>query len=298
IVAELAGRSVERAAAGGRMIIGFDHFIVLVNDLDAAIRAYRNLGFDARAGGEHPAFGSHNALVALADGTYIELVAFKDAALAAKTFWGAGVTKLRAGEGFGGFVLASNDLADDVAQLKSRALNIGDLSAGSRVRPDGQRVAWRIALCDNSPVGVLPFLIQDETPRTLRIEPAKEGLGSRARVKEVIVAVKETNAARDAYRALLGVELTRVKNVAGDVQGYRVALAWGNIVLAQPTRRGSALADQLARRGEGLYALTLEVQGVGRDRRELRNRGVETLNDAGGFLIAPEFACGARIRLV
>jgi len=69
------------------MITGFDHFIVLVNDLNTAIETYRRLGFDARAGGEHPAFGSHNALVALADGAYLELVAFKDAALAAKTFW-------------------------------------------------------------------------------------------------------------------------------------------------------------------------------------------------------------------
>jgi catechol 2,3-dioxygenase-like lactoylglutathione lyase family enzyme len=279
------------------MITGFDHFIVLVDDLDAAIETYRRLGFDARAGGAHPTFGSHNALVALADGTYLELVAFKDAALAAKTFWSAGVAKLRAGEGFGGYVLASNDLANDAAQLKQRALNIGEPAAGSRVRPDGQRVAWHIALLDNSPVGLLPFLIQDDTPRALRIEPANEGLGSRARVKEVVVAVKDADAARDAYRALLGVEPTRVKNVEGDVQGYRVALSWGSIVLAHSARRGNALADQLARRGEGLYALTLEVQGIGRDRREMKNRGIEILNDAGGFLIAPEFACGARIRL-
>ena len=280
------------------MITGFDHFIVLVNDLNAAIEAYRKLGFDARAGGEHPAFGSQNALVALADGAYLELVAFKDAALAAKTFWGAGVAKLRAGEGFGGYVLASNDLAGDAAQLKQCALNIGEPSAGSRVRLDGQRVTWHIALFDNSTVGVLPFLIQDDTPRALRIEPACEGIGSRARVKEVIVAVKDADAARDAYRALLGVEPTRVKNVEGDVQGYRFALTEGSIVLAQSTRRGNAMADQVARRGEGLYALTLEVEGVGRDRREMRNRGIEIQNDASGFLIAPEFACGARIRLV
>ena len=280
------------------MITGFDHFIVLVNDLNAAIEAYRKLGFDARAGGEHPAFGSQNALVALADGAYLELVAFKDAALAAKTFWGAGVAKLRAGEGFGGYVLASNDLASDASQLKQRALNIGEPSAGSRVRLDGQRVAWHIALFDNSTVGVLPFLIQDDTPRALRIEPACEGIGSRARVKEVIVAVKDADAARDAYRALLGVEPTRVKNVEGDVQGYRFALTEGSIVLAQSTRRGKAMADQVTQRGEGLYALTLEVEGVGRDRREMRNRGIEIQNDASGFLIAPEFACGARIRLV
>jgi hypothetical protein len=44
--------------------------------------------------------------------------------------------------------------------------------------------------------------------------------------------------------------------------------------------------------------LTLEVEGVGRNRREMKNRGIEIQNDASGFLIAPEFACGARIRLV
>jgi hypothetical protein len=282
------------------MITGFDHFIILVNDLNTAIEAYRRLGFDARAGGEHPAFGSHNALVALADSAYLELVAFKDPARAAKTFWGAGVAKLCAGEGFGGYVLASNDLASDAVQLKQRALHIGEPSAGSRIRPDGQGVAWHIALFDNSPVGVLPFLIQDDTPRDLRIEPAKEGLGSRARVKEAIVAVKDAETARAAYGALFAeqIEPTRVKNVGGDVLGYRVALAWGSIVLAHPVRRGNALADQLAQRGEGLYALTLEVEGVGRDRRELRNRGIAIQNDANGFLIAPEFACGARIRLV
>lgn len=280
------------------MITGFDHFIVLVNDLDVAVQTFRNLGFDARVGGQHPAFGSHNALIALADGTYLELVAFRDPALAATTFWGAGVAKLRAGEGWGGFVLASNDLANDAAHLRERALAVGEPSAGSRTRPDGQTVAWHIALINATPVGRLPFLIQDDTPRTLRVEPANAGLGSRARVREVIVAVKDATTARDAYRALLGGEPARVKNTAGDVEGYRVACEWGSIVLAQPARGGSALAEQLAKRGEGLYALTLQIEGMGRDRRELRQRGIALTNDAQGFLIAPEFACGARIRVV
>ncbi|MCX7839614.1 MAG: VOC family protein [Anaerolineae bacterium] len=280
------------------MITGFDHFIVLVNHLDTAIETYRRLGFDVRVGGEHPAFGSHNALIALADGTYIELVAFKDATRAAKTFWGAAVTKLRAGEGFGGFVLASNDLANDVTRLRQRALRVGEPSAGARVRPDGQRVEWHIALCDDSPVGLLPFLIQDDTPRALRIEPATQGLGGRARVHQVVVAVKHAERASQTYSALLDAEPIRVKNVTGDVTGYRLTREWGTIVLAQPMRRGNALADQLARRGEGLYALTLDVEGVGRDRHELKQRGIELVEDAGGFLIAPEFACGARIRLV
>jgi len=279
-------------------IIGFDHFIILVNDLAAAMQTYRRLGFDARAGGEHPAFGSHNALVALADGAYVELVAFKDAALAAQTFWRAGVERLRVSEGFGGYALASNDIADDVPQLRQRALNYDEPQAGSRVRPDGQRVAWRTALFGGSPIGALPFLIQDDTPRALRIEPPTEGLGSRARVQEIVVAVKDLDHARDDYRTLLGVEAKRVHNAASDVVGYRIAMDWGSIVLARPERGDSAMAQQLARRGEGLYALTLQVEGFGRDRIRMKSAGVTVQSDGAGFLIAPEFACGARIRLV
>ena len=122
------------------MLTGFDHFIIFVADLDAAMQTFRRLGFDARPGGEHPAFCSHNALIALADGAYIELVAFKNPALAETTFWRDGVRKLRAGEGFGGYVLGSNDLARAVAYIRARGINATDPNPGSRVRPDGQRV--------------------------------------------------------------------------------------------------------------------------------------------------------------
>lgn len=284
-------------------ISGFDHFIILVNNLDAAMQTYRRLGFDVRAGGEHPSMGSHNALIAIADGTYIELVAFKDTALAAKGYWRAGVDRLQIGEGFGGYVLSSNDLANDVAQIKSRGtvtapLQYDEPKPGSRVRLDGQRVEWHTAMFNGSPVGLLPFLIQDITPHALRIEPPTEGIGSRARVKEVVVAIKDGEPARKAYHSLLDKEPKLVHNVANDVLGYRIAMDWGSIVLAHPEKSGNAMADQLEQRGEGIYALTLEVEGVGRDRIRLKNEGIPFKVDSNGFLIDPAYACGARIRLV
>jgi hypothetical protein len=279
------------------MIVGLDHFVVLVNDLDAATQAFMRLGFQVRAGGQHPAFGSHNALVPLADGTYLELVAFKDPVLAAKSFWRDGVRRLEVAEGFGAFAMSSRDLAEDVSQLRQEGLNPGEPETGSRLRPDGQRVAWRIALFGGSPTGQLPFLIQDDTPHALRIEPPQQGTGVRTKVKDIVVAVKDPAAARDAYHALLHVEPKRVQNTTGDLEGYRIAMEWGNIILAQPLREGNAMSDQLSQRGEGLYALTLQVDGIGRDRRELKNRGVALQMDGNGFLIVPEFACGARIRL-
>lgn len=278
-------------------ISGFDHFIVLVNDLTAAMQTYRRLGFKVHAGGEHPAFGSHNALVPFADGTYIELVAFKDAALAAQTFWRAGVARLRVGEGFAGFVLASNDITNDVARLKF-SLAYNDPQAGARVRPDGQRVEWHTAMFEGSPVGLMPFLIQDDTPRALRIEPATEGMGSRARVKEVIVVARQLEQARDAYRALLGSEPKRVHNVANDVVGYRLTMDWGMIILAHPEQGGNTMEEHLVRRGEGIFALTLEIAGLGHDRIRFRNENLTLYPDGNGFLLPPELTCGARIRLI
>ena len=181
-------------------IVGFDHFIILVNELAVATDAFRRLGFEVRAGGEHPAFGSQNALIPLADGTYFELLAFKDSALAAQTFWGDAVRKLRVREGYGAYVLASNDLAQDVAQIRARGLDIADAKPGMRARPDGQRVAWYTAIAGGTPTGILPFLIQDDTPRLLRVEPPREGLGSRVRARQAVVAVKNIEVARQSFR--------------------------------------------------------------------------------------------------
>ncbi|MBI4786891.1 MAG: VOC family protein [Chloroflexi bacterium] len=278
-------------------ITGFDHFIILVNDLNAAMDAYRRIGFAAQVGGEHVAFGSRNALVALSDGSYLELVAYHDPALAMKTFWGDAVRKLQVREGFGAFVLASNDIENDVRQIRQRGLEIADPTAGSRQRPDGLQVAWHTAIAGGTPSGILPFLIQDDTPRDRRIEPAREGLGRQARVKQVIVAVKNVETARQSFREMLDLEPRFVQNTTGDLSGYRVSARWGSLILAHPERGVNAMSDQLAQRGEGLYALTLAVEDVNRARSEITGRGIRVEDDASGFLIAPEAACGARIRL-
>lgn len=279
------------------MILGADHFVILVNDLNASIETYLRLGFDAQPGGDHPSFGSHNALVAMADGTYLELVAFKNPALAAQGFWRDGVRILRFREGFAGFILLSNDLLHDVEHLRARGINITDPNPGSRTRPDGQTVQWRTALIDGTATGMMPFLIQDETPRTLRIEPARQGLGARARVNQIVIATNQPESAREKYRALLDTEPKRVKNIGGDVEGYRFVMDWGTVVLAHPTRGENAMADQLAQRGEGLYAITLGVENLGYEWSELNKRGVKLEKDGNGYLISPDEACGARIRL-
>ena len=57
------------------MLHGIDHIAVVVPDLNTAIANYTTLGFTVVPGGRHP-IGSHNALIAFEDGSYIELLAF------------------------------------------------------------------------------------------------------------------------------------------------------------------------------------------------------------------------------
>ncbi len=276
----------------------FDHFIILVNDLAAATETYRKLGFAVRAGGEHPAFGSHNAIIALADGAYLELLAFKDESLAEKSFWKDAVKMLKMREGFGGYVLASDDLANDVARLRKASLDISDPNPGARTRPDSQRVEWQTALIGGTASGALPFLIQDVTPRELRVEPPQEGFGKTARVKEIVVAVKHSDIARDRFQPLLGVEPRRVHNAASDVTGYRFTLPWGSIVVAHPEVGGNAMSDQIMQRGEGLYAITLVMDDVNPARREMKVQNIPVEDETYGFVISLDAACGARLRLL
>lgn len=279
------------------MITGADHFVLLVNELNRAIETFRGLDFETSPGGVHPDSGTQNALVPLGDGTYLELLAFQDKGLAERSRWRDGVRRLGVHEGFGTFVLGSDNLANDIKPPRENGLQITDPLPGSRLRPDGQMVVWRSAFFDGSATGLMPFLIQDETPRSLRSEPPTQGLGVMARVNQVVVAVNNVESAQEKYRVLLSAEPRRVHNTDGDVEGYRFAADWGSIVLANSQRKGNAITDELAHRGEGLYSITLAFANLGDVWTAMKNRGIQLERDGNGYMIPPAAASGARIRL-
>ena len=57
------------------MLTGIDHIVIIISDLATAVKSYEEPGFTVALGGRHPV-GTHNALIPLADGSYIELIAF------------------------------------------------------------------------------------------------------------------------------------------------------------------------------------------------------------------------------
>jgi len=186
------------------MILGLDHVIVAAPDLEEAMAAYRRLGFEVLRGGEHPKFGTHNALVPLTDGFYIELVGIKDRKLAQ----GSPLTRLVVEalgrrERLARYALDSDDLKGDIEAIRTRRLSLGNPSQGERLRPDGVRVVWHTAHPDDPR---LPFLIEDETPREVRVPRPTEGLGRMLRLAYVEIHTNDTDGLSRSLKKLLGVE--------------------------------------------------------------------------------------------
>lgn len=208
-----------------KMILGIDHVLIAVDDLELATEVYQKLGFQVLPGGKHPKMGTHNALVPLADGTYLELIGVWDMELArqAAPFL---VATLERENRLARFVLESDNLDSDVIAIRARGFAIGDAAEGERERPDGQRVAWRAAF----PSDVrFPFLIQDVTPRELRVPAPTFGIGQNVRMGDVNVGVVDLVSAYEQYKKLLGedgedgwFELTRGAVILKDVDTERV----------------------------------------------------------------------------
>ena len=248
------------------MPLPLDHIVIAVNDLEAAIADYAALGFNVQRGGDHPGRPTHNALVVFADGSYFELIAWKEPA-PQERWW---QLLQRHGEGIVDYALLPRSTAEAVAGAARRGLVLDGPLDGGRLRPDGERLRWQTA---RPPSPDLPFLCGDITPRALRVPEgdARVHPNGALGVASLAIAVHDLDATLAHYRALFG---------DGDGDGHAhvgpvVALPGSGVRLAVISIGGSALvlsaprdpiggpssplAQRLAARGEGPYALVLRT---------------------------------------
>lgn len=192
------------------LTLAFDHLVIRVRNLDAAMSDYLALGFEVTPGGEHPTLGSSNALIPFEDDTYIELIAFKPRTEPAPTEGLSPMARRVAGweaarEGIVDFALVPSDASAAIAAAKERGLTLQGPFPGSRRRTDGQEVSWQLGVPDRQD---LPFLCADVTPRDLRVPGGKArnhpngALGT----FRIVVGVESLAASVKHYQALLGAE--------------------------------------------------------------------------------------------
>jgi hypothetical protein len=145
------------------VLLGIDHLVIAVLDLDAASDELERLvGLTAAGGGRHPALGTQNRLAWLGD-TYIELVSIADRGVAEGSWLGIPtIAVLEGGGGLATWAIATNSKDADIAALRSNGARLGDATAGERERPDGTIVRWRLATGESLGPAEPPFLIEHD----------------------------------------------------------------------------------------------------------------------------------------
>jgi hypothetical protein len=234
-----------------------DHIVIGVRDLSQASADYAAAGCIVTPGGEHTGSRrTHNALIAFADATYLELLAYHDPDTPRDDdpWW----QRLTHGEGFLDFALRMDDATAEASTLQSRGVTVRGPFTGGRERPDGQRVAWRSLEVEG--MGPMPFLIEDLTPRRLRIPDgaATEHPLGVARLLALALVVEDLEASAASFAALLG---SAGVPLAAPMDGVDAALRFTigphTIDVLTPTGPESVPGRVLGARGPAPYALIL-----------------------------------------
>lgn len=235
------------------MIIGFDHAIFLVAEadgLDHAAQSFEALGFSVTerddAGKETAA--TAQKLICFADGSYIELLAIRDAEARSRHRF---AHLLARGDGWADTSLVCDDLAAVQAALRRAGLLLGGPHRHERRLRSGE--PWGVQLILPG-IGAghpaLPFVIEDIEGRALRI-PSR-GIGHANGVTGTAgttVSVKALAIAEPQFRAMLGAGSLSPLHEGGRCLRFQVGRQWLDVV-------------ERPQAEEGMVSLTLRRPGT------------------------------------
>ncbi len=288
------------------MLTRVDHVMICVPDLDAGMAAYRRLGFNVYPGGAHTGRASHNA-IAFTGEEYIELLSLRPGVPVAPGSADEHLARyLAEGGGFRIVALQSDDLDGDVAAMRKRGVEVGEIRDGGRRTPAGQELRWRAAfLAGDHDLPI--FIIQHLTPleeRRRQVPKAGDHPNGVLRVERVYITVPDVAASVRRYARVLGLPEPPVRRgavIKADMAVFDLGST--GLTVAQPAEAGPA-AEALARRGPGpfqvLYrtssmdaaAAWMTSQGLPAPERGVRNTGEQAL------LVSPQHAGGTYIAFV
>lgn len=234
------------------MLTGVDHIVIVVPDLVTAIANYTELGFTVVPGGRHP-IGTHNALIAFADGSYIELIAFFEPNPTHR--W---AQLLEQGGGLIDYCMQTNNLEADSAAFRAAGVPMTEKMPLSRMRPDGYKLDWVLAVPATTQ-GYTPFLIEDITPRGERVPSVSEHANGVTGIGTLTIVVSNRFAA-DAFGKVAGSEGMSITRPEIAVTGVRHTSDIHTFDFITPTGAGE-IADRLEQWGSLIMGARLKTNG-------------------------------------
>src|SRR5258707_2219073 len=157
--AALLAPRISRAAAAEQVPRLLDHILLGCNDLDRGI-AYveQHTGVRAKLGGVHPGAGTQNALISLATNRYLEIIApdpKQPASLDSRD-----LSRLTDDPAIVGWAAHRSDIDAFAARLTQQGFLLEGPLPGSRKRPDGRVLIWKVVRLKSDPTQLLPFFIE------------------------------------------------------------------------------------------------------------------------------------------
>ena len=143
-----------------------DHLVYTAPDLRTGMDAIeRLLGVRPVPGGQHPHWGTHNALLSLGDRMYLEVLA-PDPSLPAPPQGRWLADQCREGPHLSTWAVGTTDIHSLAEGAQRAGLALGPVQSGSRSRANGSVLSWQLTDPYALPFdGLCPFLIDwGDTP--------------------------------------------------------------------------------------------------------------------------------------
>ena len=244
------------AMAQSAKVLELDHVSLCGPDLDALRQMFTDVGMTPDFGGPHGNGITQMALIGFEDQSYLELIGPIKAGATEGSDW----AKFMSGDvGACAWAVGTNVLLQDIDRLKKAGIAVGEPKRGSRKRPDGMSLEWMTAEVGPGTTGsVLPFMIEDQTPRQWRVQPSASLNGAPvAGIENVIIGVNDLNAAIALFRKAYGwaEPLTEVQKDFG-----KLAYFPGEPVILAAPSGGGWLADRISKFGESPVAYLLATR--------------------------------------
>ena len=241
------------------MITGIDHIVIAVDSLARAIETWRGLGFCVVEGGKHP-YGSHNALIGFADGSYIELLGFYEESRA-HPWWDL---LHQRGGGLIDFCLATNDIGADHRAFRAQGVECSELIEGGRTRPDGYDVRWINCKVEGDWQGLIPFIIEDVTPRVERLPRETGHANGVTGIERVSFATNDVARYAGVMSAVMDVAGEPARDDELNASGLRLLAGAHTLEYLAPEGDGGPLAAHLAANRPAPYRVRFKTTAEAR----------------------------------